>query len=234
MQRLADAKFSEFSELVKFLSADNEMLILERISRFLPDLNAEQLFDIHFICTLILNDDAAAESAFNKFISENPDVMLDETGRSEPKFDTENFWEIKLKSLDAIYETAFHRLKENGFADDSKHKVDSQVYNGKKVANLINRHPAGEYNINKALYIKSHPESDISDMLSSSEKILRSFDLDADAIMNAFIDVISKKKYENYKVFMEHFLERLDCLGHDPELKNDSNRDFLSSLKKIK
>ena len=233
--KLSNVKFSEFSDLVKFLGKNNEMLILERISRFLPNLSSTQLFDMHFICSLVLNGDSAAESAYMKFIEENPDTMFDESGKSEAKFDTKNFWEIKLKSLDTIYETAEYNLKKNMFVDSSVHKADSQVYNGKNLANLINRSPVGGYSINKMLFFKKGEIGMITETnFKMAESILNDFSLDSATIMNKFLDIVSKKNYANYKIFAEHFLERLDCLSNDKELKNVSNREFLENLKKIK
>ena len=83
----------------------------------------------------------------------------------------------------------------------------------------------------KTLYFKSHPESIINmNSLKRAEGILDKL-FNSHGILEKLLVKMSKKKYENYSLFAEHFFERLDILSHDPSLKNPSNREFFDNLK---
>ena len=228
---LSELSYNDFKALIDFLTEDRVDNVIERLLRFFPSASALEIFDIQFAVNAIMNNDKDAEKIYKSVVESHPDTIVDSTGRS-PIRSLNDFWEIRLKSLDVLYDTALNELKNNNFADNSPHKINSQVYNGKKLSNLKNvKIEKSSYWMLKTLYFKSHPESIINmNSLKRAEGILDKL-FGTHGILEKFLVKVSKKKYENYSLFAEHFFERLDILSHDPSLKNPSNREFFDNLK---
>ena len=229
--KLSELSYNDFKALIDFLTEDRVDNVIERLLRFFPSASALEIFDIQFAVNAIMNDDKDAEKIYKSVVESHPDTIVDSTGRS-PIGPLDDFWEIRLKSLDVLYETALNELKNHNFADNSPHKINSQVYNGKKLSNLKNvKIEKSSYWMLKTLYFKNHPESIINmNSLKRAEVILDKL-FNSHRILEKLLVKVSKKKYENYSLFAEHFFERLDILSHDPSLKNPSNREFFDNLK---
>ena len=235
MIKLKNIPFSEFKELVLFLGENNETYIIERISRFFAELSTEELFELNYVCSLILSKDDASENMYQVFSNSHPELDFDETGKSTPKLNMNDSWKIVLKSLDTVYLSANEQLARHDFKDDSLHKVSLQVYNGLHLENLKKIKPKGTYEINKILYFKKHPETTVlnKEKLKKAEITLKSFGLSYESL-NRLIETANIKKPANWETFANHFLERLDLLNHDKALAEQSNKEFYDNLVKIK
>lgn len=237
MSKITEIKFSEFSELSKFLNdGDNGSLLLERLSRFFPNANASEIFDISYAAELAASDDPNAERAYAAMLENCADVEVDPTGMSEAHAPKDG-WRITLRTMDTIYRNAENMLKESNYSDSSKHKVNSQAYNAMNLFNMANAEYNEKYDIAKASFFLKTKDLEISSIvnrksLSEAEKVLESFGLDK-RILSRFLDICGKKKYENCQMFARHFLERLRLLSEDSELSEESSRKFLENLKKI-
>lgn len=235
MIKLKNVPFSEFNELVKFLGKDKDIYIIERIGRFFTNLNSEELFDLNHLCSMILNDDPSAEDVYRLYIENHPDAEMDETGKSNVKIDISDAWLLSLKSIDSLYAMAEETLKKNNYVDNSPHKVNSQVYNGKNLSNLKNYKSKHDYLSNKVLYFKKHTETKglNKENLKLAEKTLSALKLPYTSL-NKIIEIAELKISENWETFVEHFFVRMDALSHDIDLNNSSNKEFYNNLTEIK
>jgi hypothetical protein len=227
MNALRDLSHSEFVELVKFLnSLSEESNAMLNIGGFFPKLTAVQELELSYV---IENDNN--ERLFEKFKSDYPDLEIDPEGASTPS--KKNYWEIAERSINYTYDLAFNDLKSNNFKDGSPDKGNTQIYNSRTLACLKNM-PVDKkviYFIQRKLFIDKFAGYLGLKDFRHIEDILKELGLDYQTFLSYVILYVKEKKYKNFGLFLSHLFKRIELLKSDKELKSQSNREFLESIK---
>lgn len=228
-------KEMEYEDLVSLLEyleekhQDKAQLILDR---FFPDLDAEQTLEFNNVCAEILNKGDGKE-LFEKFKEAHPDATVDPEGKSEPV--KKDFWKITLKGLEELHTLASENLKATSFKDDTPFHVDTQVVNARSLAPLINMETSTkQYLSRRVLFLKKY-ESDLINkkVLNKYEEILKQLVGNVN-LLSRLLSYCETRNYGEYRFFVKHVFNRLDCLHQDTELSDQRNVDFLENIKKIK
>jgi hypothetical protein len=90
----SDLEFSDLKDLLIFLKEKNDentfsSIIIERISRFFPEISSVELMELSFLSESILNKENNSKELFLLFKNKYPNILVDATGKSEIK--TKNF-----------------------------------------------------------------------------------------------------------------------------------------------
>ena len=236
MKTISELTYEDLCELLKFISTLTNATEKgdDVIGRFFPSLTAVQLLEFTHLCEAITNNDENARMLFDRFVLNNPDVLVDPEGKSEPV--KKNFWEISLKSLDMLYELSRDYLEKNEYEDKTPNNLHLQAY--------LAMHPEGlnaldkskkAYGYKRVMFFKKNQERPYlnNKRLNHIERAL-DIVLGSHKILNRVLDfIIEAKDEESYKVFVEHFFSRVDVLLLDTERKYPSNQVFYENLLKV-
>jgi len=234
MEYVRDLQYENFIELIEYLETlseskekeDLNVFISEKLNNFFPSLTALQSMELSYIV------ETKRKDLFNIFRENYPDLEIDTSGKS---FGTIiDLWSIKEQSLNTLFDTALEFLKESNYKDKSKNKVNSQVFNAKTLAPLINRifeKNVSYYFIRQKL-INKHPDSQLVSIenFHKYETILTGLGYNFETVLYPVISFIINKKFDNFNIFLDHLFSRIDLLFSDKELKSESNKAFKSKI----
>jgi hypothetical protein len=228
MTKLKEMSFGELVELIDYLDSVSEGGTQAFIGRFFPNLTAVQELELGYVI------DSRDEKAFEKFRSDYPDMDIDPEGRSEPS--EKRYWEIGERSLNYTYDLALAYLKSRNFREDIPNKPNTQIYNARTLAFLKNMpwQDPSFYVGRKKLFMDKNGRGPLSpERVSEAESKLRSLGVPPNKFMTYLFSYCENKKYENYRVVVDHLFRRIDILSEDKDLSSQSNRDFLDAIKSI-
>lgn len=234
MEYFKDLNYKNFIELIDYLESlseskeekDINFFVSERIKNFFPNLNALQDMELSYIIS------TKDEHAFEAFKADYPEIKIDPTGRSTSEL--KDIWSVKEKSLNTLFDMSIEFLKENNYKDKSKNKVNSQVFNAKTLAPLLNREFPEDvpYAFLRHKLILKHPNSDLVTLqnFKMHEEMLEELGYDYSSILYPVIKYILNKKHDNFEIFLDHTFGRIELLFQDKELKSESNKMFKNKL----
>jgi hypothetical protein len=235
MKNIRELEFKSLVDLLDYLvqlsasdiEEEKQTFIEERIWGFFPNLSFLQQLEFNAI---IKDRD---EKAFDQFKLNHPEVEVDETGRSTPT--DKNFWEVKEKALDKLYQNAVEQISSEG-RDTSNNRINTQVINAKTLSNLESVSPSlpGVYFYMRILFANKFKTALINyDSITSVEEKMKSLKLDPVPLMSRVMSYCEKKEYDEFSIFIEHLFRRIDLLNSDTKLESISNKEFLDVLCKI-
>jgi hypothetical protein len=235
MKPIRELEFQSLIELLDYLEGasgsdieeEKKAFAEERVWRFFPNLSFVQQLEFN----VIIKD--RNPEAFETFKLNNPDIEVDETGKSIPS--EKNFWEVKEKALDKLYTNAVEQIAANG-RDMSNNKIDTQVINAKTLSNLERVSPSlsGVYFYMRILFVNKFTTALINyDNINTVEEKIKNLKLDPVPLMSRVISYCNDRKYEEFSIFLEHLFQRVNLLSLDKNLEIQSNKEFLESIKKI-
>jgi hypothetical protein len=228
MNYFKDLDYSNFIELIDYLNSISDNNAISVIGSFFPSLTAVQELEMSYII------DSRDERAFEKFKIDYPDLEVDVEGKSEPS--RKDYWEITERSLNYTYELAFSNLKSNNFRDESLNRGNTQIYNAKTLAVLKNMNAEDDraYFMRRKLFLDKGENYIVSqEKFNKIEKIISELGLDSSKFMVYVLNHIKEKKFENYRLFLEHLFKRIELLSLDKDLKSASNKDFVDNIKTV-
>lgn len=236
MKKISELTYEDLCELLKFISSLNgeKAESEDIIGRFFPSLTALQLLEFTHLCDAIINNDENARVLFDRFVLNNPDVLVDPEGKSTPS--EKNYWEISLQSVDMIYEMARDYLEKHDFEDRTPMNIHLQAYMGMhpEALNALDKSKTA-YGYKRVMFFKKHPEKHYLShkKLNHMEKALDII-IGSHKVLSKVLDfVIEAKEEDSYKIFVEHFFTRIDTLLLDTERKYPSNQLFYENLLKV-
>jgi hypothetical protein len=228
MVKLREVGFTEFLELVDYLESISEGGTQALIGRFFPFMSATEELELNYVI------DTREQTRFEAFREAHPDMEVDPEGKTEPS--KKDYWEVHLKSIEAVHEMASKYLEKRGGIEDLQNKPNTQITSARSLKPLLSmpRQDPAFYVPKRKLFLDKHPNGALSKQrVEDAEKRLRNLKIAPNSVMTAMFAFCSSKKPENYRVFVDHFLRRLEILSEDSELKSDVNRDFLAALKTL-
>jgi hypothetical protein len=238
MKKVEELRFEDLVSLINFLKdlsgteveEEQEVFVEENISKFFPYLNAVQEMELFYICR------THDEDAFNIFRSENPEIEIDETGRSIPT--ERKYWEIKLKALENIYMFAMKDLEENSFVDRSYDKINTQVYNARNLSALKNmdRLRPEMYIYIRKLFLDKHKGDPFinNKTFNLMENNLKEIGIEAPhAFLGNVVEYCDTKRRGEIIFLLEHLFDRIEILKYDTAQEVQENKDFLEGIKTI-
>jgi hypothetical protein len=236
MRNLGDLEYNNLIELLDYLESisgsdiyeEKKAFAEDKIWKFFPNLTFIQELEFSYI----INE--RDEKAFQEFKSNYPNILIDESGKSTPS--DKDYWEVKEKALEMAYSIAYEKLRSNGFKDDSLHKVNSQVYNSKNLSGLknieLNNKPP--YLMLRKLFVDKHEDMLVNyKTFERYERILKDLDIDVNLFLGLTIMYCNGKQYDEFSIFLEHLLRRIDVLHADKELKSVHTKEFLDNIHSV-
>lgn len=220
-------------ELLDFLCEDldktiqtNKVKVTYRFTRFFNNLAAfHVMFLDNIVCAYFANEQEAAEELYEEFRKQYPEVSFNKNGDSPITKVMPG--DIELFSIDEIYKMSKRKVEEG-----SACLADFQVFYAKNLFPLKDIQPSDNYLMHRKLLIKNVPELKISDFKKSEKILLELFG--ENKIMQKIVGYVENLKYNNYKIFLEHFFIRINGLYLDKNLKNPSNKEFFNVIQKNK
>jgi hypothetical protein len=228
MVKLRDVGFSEFLELVDYLESISEGGTQALIGRFFPFMSATEELELNYII------DTRDQGKFNAFRDAHPEMDVDPEGKTDPS--PKDYWEVQLKSIEAVHEMASSYLDKRKGIEDISNKPNTQIVSAKSLKPLLSmphQDPAF-YVPKKKLFIDKHESGTLNKArIEDAESTLRRIGVAPNTFMIYVFAYCSSKKEENYKVLLDHLFRRLSILSEDSALKSQENRDFLHAVKSV-
>lgn len=234
---MKDLSSDVFFKLVDFLEkidkeddGDKAMSAVLRLRRFIPAMNAAQQTEMYYIIS------NRSVSGFEEFKKENPDLILDPKGKSNPM--PINAWMFRLQSLDATYSVAKASLLKNGGKDPSKRQAHTQVVEAKEL-NVIAKMAASPFSKPDFYDTKRFVESGIVkgldySAIKSHEDALVTIIPRIHDFFHSFEECcLRRKRKENCELFADNVVSRLEILMQDPKLTDEQNRLYAEKINKI-
>lgn len=234
MKQMKDLTYSDFIDLITYLASlskeetDEETLLFvqDRLSGFFPKLDAVQEMELFHICK------TKDQVAFEHFKAQYSDIQIDETGQSipEPKV----YWKLREESLNNIFMFALEDLKKNNFIDKTEGKINTQVFNAKKLSALKNMDKLKDsvYIYKRKLFIDKHNLS--YKMFNKAERDLSKAGVsDVSLFFMNVLEFCKDKKPEEFELFLEHLFERIEILCLDKDLVSESSKQLLEDINSI-
>jgi hypothetical protein len=237
MQYLKDLKYENFIELLEYLEemADTEdkeeklRFSEERIQNFFPTLSALQEIEISLV---ISNKD---KEMFEQFKNQYPELEVDETGKSKPN--KKDYWQLKEKALESIHEVALKYLNSKGKKNPDMKSLNKQVCDAKSLECLENKGIHNErntYYFLKKLFINKYPNDSVVSNFNflKFEKAMSEIGLNYHKFFMMVINHCNtKKKRDDFVIFLDHLFRRIELLLSDKNLKSENNKRFLDTIK---
>ncbi len=235
MNTIKDLEYSNFIELVEYLKSisgeeneDGKMgFVLNRMGNFFPELTSLQELELGYVL------DNLDKEKYERFRDNNPDIRVDETGKSSPS--KKDYWMIKEKALNHLFDMAQNNLKSKDFKDNHPDRLDTQVHNAKTLSPLKNmqKQDSIAYAFKRALFFKKFSFMPAEDFVKYEKHMEELGVEDYTVFLNYFLSYCYNKKYKNFSIFFEHVLKRIEILYSDKDLKSQFNKDFLEAIKSI-
>jgi hypothetical protein len=228
MVKLREVEFTEFLELVDYLESISEGGTQALIGRFFPFMSATEELELNYII------DTRNWGRFNAFKEAHPEMDVDPEGKTDPS--PKDYWEVQLKSIEAVHEMASSYLNKSKGIEDISNKPNTQIVSAKSLKPLLSmphQDPAF-YVPKKKLFLDKHTSGILNRArVEDAESSLRRLGIAPNTFMIYVFSYCSSKKEENYKVFLDHLFRRLSILSEDSALKSQSNREFLEAIKSV-
>ena len=233
--KFSEIEYADFVELVKFFSEKETdyFYIRKHLQSFIFYLTGTQAILLDNLIKSVLENDEKSKEQFSVFQANYGDeLFFDKEGKQSP-YDI-NYADIGLQSAEICFSQAEENLKKKHFKDDSKFKIDSQIYFAKTLLPL-EYEKAEHYKIVKALYYKGNKinisENELKQLENELIELLTSNG--AAHLLARFLNYISGNSYNDCHYFIDNFKTRVHALYSDKELKDEINKEFLKTLKRM-
>lgn len=232
MINFSEITFEDFKELVLFLKFNDDENeyhnITKRLTRFIDSLNAYKSILIdNIIKDILSNKEEDAKILLDRFKESFPDTQFDPDGKLD--LTNFNYFELSLQSCDLIFNQAKEKINSN-----QETILDRQVYDAKTLEPLLKLNGRYEYPLRKVLYFRQNtPRSISKEEIKELESKIKELFPEENNILGKFLDFIFYKKYEKCRIFVEHFLYRVDILFKDKKREHPSDKEFYDLLKKL-
>lgn len=224
-----DLEFKKLEEILFFLKniskgeTEEEKIadvVTEKIFRFFPNVSGKQTLQLSYLFKNILTKTEKVEEFFFIFKTNEiyKDLEIDLSGRSKIK--NKKFWEIKLESLEQLFQIA---------QQNKEVSINKQIINGKTLECLKNIKIDNCNSLEKEFLLKNIISKKKIDEIK--EKVKKLF------TNTYFLELIflycDSKENSEIEFFLSHLFARIELLFQDKELENDVNKIFFKTIQDL-